>query len=178
MNITLTIIIAFSISLIVLYIILDLASILTFGQLCGKPLSFRQNVIEFYKTIKLINIKSFDDSFEVNTTTMNGTYILNSTSYYMKIIDINKVLLITKSSYQLGYTLLIYSRSNDNFIEDRIKITDAPALLYYWRYHKLDRLIKKTKCKFVESEDVNKIINDQYTIHNRDTKLKELLNGR
>lgn len=169
-------------SLIIMYIILDFASILTFGQQNGKEvtrfknnMSFKESVINFYKAIKIINIKNFDDSFEVNTT-MNGGYILNSISYYMKIIDVDNVLLITKSSYQIGYTLSTYKKIDNEFQEHRINITEMPALLYWYRYYKLDKLIKKTECRLVETDDVNKIINDHYTIYNRDTKLKELLN--
>ena len=174
-------------SLIIMYIILDFVSILTFGQQNGKEItkfknnmSFKESFINFYKVIKLINIKNFDDSFEIHTR-MNG-YILNSISYYMKIIDVNTVLLITKSSYQFGYTLSTYKKiDNDfkeHFKEHIININETPALLYWYRYHKLDKLINKTECRLVEPNDVNKIINDHYTIYNRDTKLKELLNDR
>lgn len=169
-----------------MYIILDLASILTFVQQNGKEItrfknnmSFKESVINFYKVIKLINIKSFDDSFEVmvgQNTRMNGGYIINSISYYMKIIDINTVLLITKSSYQFGYTVSTYKKIDNEFQEYKINITEAPALLYYYRYSRLNKLIKRTECKLVEPDDVNKIINDQYTVYNRDKKLKELLN--
>lgn len=168
-------------SLIIMYIILDFASILTFGQQNGKEvtrfknnMSFKESVINFYKAIKIINIKSFDDSFAVNST-MNGGYI-NSLLYYMKIIDVDNVLIITKSSYQIGYTLSTYKKIDNDFKEYRINITEAPALLFWYRYYKLDKLIKKTECRLVETDDVNKIINDHYTIYNRDTKLKELLN--
>ena len=182
-NTILNIVIPMSIgSLIIMYIILDFASILTFGQQNGKEItSFKNNMgfkasfINFYKAIKLINIKEFDDSFEIHTR-MNSGYILNSISYYMKIIDVDNVLLITKSSYQFGYTLSTYRKIDNDFKEYKINITDAPALLYWYRYHKLDKLIKKTECRLVEPNDVNKIINDHYTIYNRDTKLKELLN--
>lgn len=163
--------------LVFMYIILEFASIMIFGQFSGKSMSLKQNITYFYKVIKLINIKDFDDSFEVNTT-MNGGYILNSTLYYMKIIDINTVLLVTKGAYQIGFTLSIYKNIDDNFIEDRITITDMPALLYYYRYYKLEKLIKKTECKLVHHEEVNKIINDHYIIYNRDTKLKQLLNDQ
>jgi hypothetical protein len=168
--------------LIFMYIILDLASILTFGQQNGKEIKrfknnmgFKESFINFYKVIKLINIKEFDDSFETHTR-MNGGYILNSISYYMKIIDVNNVLLITKSSYQIGYTLSTYKKIDNEFQEYKINITDTPAIFYWYRYHKLDKLIKKTECKLVEPDDINKIINDHYTVYNRDTKLKELLN--
>jgi hypothetical protein len=169
-------------ALIIMYIILEFASILTFGQQNGKEITkfknnmnFKQSFINFYKAIKLINIKEFDDSFEVHTR-INGGYILNSISYYMKIIDVDNVLLITKSSYQFGYTLSTYKKINNDFKEHIINITDAPAPFYWYRYHRLDKLIKKTECRLVEPNDVNKIINDHYTIYNRDTKLKELLN--
>jgi len=160
------------VGLIIIYIILDLASILVFGQFNKE--SFKKSFINFYKVIKLINIKEFDDSFEINTT-MNGGYVLNSISYYMKIIDVNTVLLITKSSYQIGYTLSTYIKIDNDFQEHRIDINELPALLYWYRYNKLNKLIKKTECRLVYVEDVNKIINDHYTIYNRDTKLKELL---
>jgi hypothetical protein len=140
-------------------------------------MNFKESIINFYKAIKLINIKTFDDSFEIHTR-MNGGYILNSISYYMKIIDVDNVLLITKSSYQIGYTLSTYKKIDNDFKEYRINITDAPALFYWYRYNKLYNLIKKTKCRLVEPDDVNKIINDHYTVYNRDTKLKELLNER
>ena len=60
------------VGLIIIYIILDLASILVFGQFNKE--SFKKSFINFYKVIKLINIKEFDDSFEINTT-MNGGYM-------------------------------------------------------------------------------------------------------
>ena len=157
--------------LIFMYIILDLASILRFKNNMG----FKESFINFYKVIKLINIKEFDDSFETHTR-MNGGYILNSISYYMKIIDVDNVLLITKSSYQIGYTLSTYKKIDNDFKEYKINITDSPALLYWYRYYKLDKLIKKTECRLVEPDDINKIINGHYTVYNRDTKLKELLN--
>jgi hypothetical protein len=182
MSVTTLVISMFLVGLIIIYIILDFATILTFGQQNGKEItSFKNNMgfktsfINFYKAIKLINIKEFDDSFEIHTR-MNGGYILNSISYYMKIINVDNVLLITKSSYQFGYTLLTYKKIDNVFQEYKINITEAPALLYWYRYYRLDKLIKKTECKLVEPDDVNKIINDHYTIYNRDTKLKELLN--
>jgi hypothetical protein len=170
--------------LILMYIILETVSIFEFGRQNGKEItqfknnmSFKESVINFYKAIKLMNVKSFDDSFEINTR-MNGGYILNSISYYMKIIDVDNVLLITKSSYQIGYTLSTYKKIDNDFKEYKINITDSPALLYWYRYYKLDKLIKKTECRLVEPDDINKIINGHYTIYNRDTKLKELLNDR
>lgn len=181
MSVATLVISMFLVGLIFMYIILDLASILTFGKQNGKEISsfknnmsFKESFINFYKVINLINIKEFDDSFEIHTR-MNGGYILNSISYYMKIIDVNTVILITKSSYQFGYTLSTYKNIDNEFKEYKVNITDAPALLYWYRYYKLDKLIKKTECKLVEPNDVNKIINDHYTIYNRDTKLKELL---
>jgi len=170
--------------LILMYIILEVVSIFEFGRQNGKEITkfknnmnFKQSFINFYKVIKLINIKNFDDSFEIHTR-MNGGYILNSISYYMKIIDVDNVLLITKSSYQIGYTLSTYKKIDNDFKEYKINITDSPALLYWYRYHKLYKLIKKTECRLVNTEDVNKIINEHYTVYNRDTKLKELLNDR
>jgi hypothetical protein len=91
---------------------------------------------------------------------------------------VDNVLLITKSSYQIGYTLSTYKKIDNDFKEYRINITDMPALFYWYRYHKLYKLIKKTECRLVEPDTVNKIINDHYTVYNRDTKLKELLNER
>lgn len=168
--------------LILIYIILEIVSIFGFGRQNGKKItkfknnmSFKQSFINFYKAIKLMNVKIFDDSFEVNTR-MNGGYILNSISYYMKIIDVDNVLLITKSSYQIGYALSTYKKVDNQFQEHRINITDAPALFYWYRYYKLYKLIKKTECRLVEPDDVNKIINEHYTVYNRDSKLKELLN--
>jgi hypothetical protein len=129
-----------------MYIILDLVYILTFGQKNGKEItrfknnmSFKESVINFYKVIRLINIKEFNDSFEIHTR-MNGGYIL-SISYYMKIIDVDNVLLICKSSYQFGYTLSTYKKIDNVFQEYKINITYAPALFYYYRYYKLDKLI-------------------------------------
>ena len=116
-----------------------------------------ENNKDFKSILDLINIKNFDDSFEIHTR-MNGGYILNSISYYMKIIDVDNVLLITKSSYQIGYTLSTYKKIDNDFKEHRINITDAPALLYWYRYYKLNKLIKKTECRSVEADDVNKII--------------------
>jgi len=168
--------------LILMYIILEIVSIFEFGRQNNKEItkfknnmSFKQSFINFYKAIKLMNVKSFDDSFELNSR-MNGGYILNSISYYMKIIDVDNVLLITKSSYQIGYTLSTYKKIDNDFNEYKINITDSPALLYWYRYYKLDKLIKKTECRLVEPDDINKIINGHYTVYNRDTKLKELLN--
>jgi hypothetical protein len=143
-------------------------------------MSFKESFINFYKAIKLMKINIFDDSFAVNST-MSGGYILTgkvyfSTLYYMKIIDVDNVLLITKSSYQIGYTLSTYKKVDNEFQEDRVNITDAPALLYWYRYYKLNKLIKNTECRLVEPDDINKIINGHYTVYNRDTKLKELLN--
>jgi hypothetical protein len=168
--------------LIIMFTILEIVSIFEFGKQRGKEItkfknnmSFKLGFINFYKAIKLMKIKNFDDSFEVNTR-MNGGYILNSISYYMKIIDVDNVLLITKSSYQIGYTLSTYKKVDNEFQEDRVNITHAPALLYCYRYYKLDKLIKKTECRLVEPDDINKIINGHYTVYNRDTKLKELLN--
>lgn len=170
--------------LILMYIILETVSIFEFGRQNGKEItkfkknmSFKESVINFYKVIKLINIKTFDDSFEIHTR-MNGGYILNSISYYMKIIDVDNVLLITKSSYQIGYTLSTYKKIDNDFKEYRINITDAPALFYWYRYNKLDKLIKKAECRLVEPDTINKIINGHYTVYNRDTKLKELLNDQ
>ena len=172
------------VGLIIMFTILELVSIFEFGRQNGKEItkfknnmSFKQSFINFYKAIKLMNVKFFDDSFEVNSR-MNGGYILNSISYYMKIIDVDNVLLITKSSYQIGYTLSTYKKVDNQFQEHIINITDAPALLYWYRYYKLDKLIKKTECRLVEPDAVNKIINGHYTVYNRDTKLKELLNER
>ena len=172
------------VGLIIMYIILELVSIFEFGRQNGKEItkfknnmSFKQSFINFYKAIKLMNVKIFDDSFEVNSR-MNGGYILNSISYYMRIIDVDNVLLITKSSYQIGYTLSTYKKVDNQFQEHIINITDSPALLYWYRYYKLDKLIKKTECRLVEPDIVNKIINEHYTVYNRDTKLKELLNDR
>jgi hypothetical protein len=168
-------------TLITIYIILDFVSILEFRQQRVKEItsfrnnmSFKDSFINFYKAIKLINIKTFDDSFEVKTK-MNGGYILNSISYYMKIIDVDNIIIITKGSYQFGYTLSTYKKIDNEFQEYRINITESPALLYWYRYNKLEKIIKKTECKLINEEDVDKIINDHYTIYNRDTKLKELL---
>lgn len=170
--------------LIFMYIILEVVSIFEFGRQNGKEITkfknnmtFKESFINFYKAIKLMNVKNFDDSFEIHTR-MNGGYILNSISYYMKIIDVDNVLLITKSSYQIGYTLSTYKKIDNDFKEYRINITDMPALFYWYRYHKLYKLIKKTECRLVSPKDVNKIINEHYTVYNRDTKLKELLNER
>lgn len=162
------------ITLIVIYIILDFASILNFSRVSGNSYSFKESIFNYYKVIKLMNIKKIDDSFETNST-MNSGYILNSTSYYMKIIDINTVLLLTKSTYQLGYTLLIYKKNENTFQEYKNNITDSPGLFYWYRYYKLDKLIKKTKCRIIKQEEVNNIINENYVVYNRDTKLKELL---
>jgi hypothetical protein len=175
MSVATLVISMFLVGLIIMYVILEFASILTFGQFSGKEMKFKDSFINFYKVIKLINIKEFDDSFEIHTR-MNGGYILNSISYYMKIIDVDNLLLITKSSYQIGYTLSTYKKIDNDFKEHKLNITDAPALLYWYRYYKLNKLIKNTECRLVEPDVVNKIINEHYTVYNRDTKLKELLN--
>lgn len=157
-----------------IFIILDLASI-TASSVNNKEMSWVKLIKNYYKAIRLMNVNEFDDSFEFNTK-MNGGYILSTQSYYMKILDVNNVLLITNSTYQIGYTLCIYNKINNEFKEFKMNITECPSPLYWYRYFRLNKLIKSTKCKIVEPDDVNKIINEHYTIYNRDTKLKELLN--
>lgn len=158
--------------LISIFILLDITSILAHSQF--NKISFKKGLTDYYKSIKLMNIKEFDDSFEINTK-MNGGYILNSISFYMKIIDIDTVVIISKSSYQIGYSISTHKKIDDEFKEIKTNVNELPGLIYWYRYYMLDKLIKKTECKVVNSNDVNKIINDQYTVYNRDTKLKQLL---
>ena len=157
---------SFSLGLILLCIILDFVSIANFS--IHNKVKMIDVIKYFYYSISLMNIKKFDDSFYIQGFLINR-------EFYIKIINVDKIIMIKSQPYTSGYELILIRKEKNEFKNTSIIITENPSLFYFYRYYKLMKLIKKTNCEKVEESDINKIVNKHYIVYTRDSKLKELL---
>ena len=157
---------SFLLGFISLFIILDFISIANFNIF--NKMKIIDAIKYFYYSISLMNIKKFDDVFYTQG-------FLTNINFYIKIIDVNKIIFIKSQPFTSGYELILIKKQMGEFKNTSIIITENPSLLYFYRYYKLMKLIKKTECRKIEESDINKIINKHYISYSRDSKLKELL---
>lgn len=159
---------SFLLGFILLCIILDFASIANFNIF--NKMKIIDTIKYFYYSISLMNIKKFDDSFYIQ-----GFSNMWDRKFYIKIINVDKIIMIKSQPYTSGYELILIRKEKNEFKNTSIIITENPSLFYFYRYYKLMKLIKKTNCEKVEESDINKIVNKHYIVYSRDSKLKELL---
>ena len=159
---------SFLLGFISLFIILDFASITNFNIF--NKMKIIDTIKYFYYSISLMNIKKFDDAFYIQ-----GFLNMSNREFYIKIINVNKIIYIKSQPFTPGYELILIRKEKDEFKNTSIIITENPSLVYFYRYYKLMKLIKKTNCEKVEESDINKRINKHYISYSRDSKLKELL---